>query len=250
MHLLLVRHGQSYINLDNWDGGYVDAGLTALGQQQAARLGQWLADNVQIVALYTSTMARTQETAACVTTATGVAAQPDDRLREFGNCYADGQPVPPEAMPVKYAEFWGTERPYTCIGPRAESWMLFRLRTGTFLDDIIARHGSSPPDTTVVVICHGGVIEAAFDYIFNIGPHRRVEVLTHSTGIVHFEYLPESHRESWRLHAHGLTLHLAQENGAWLGSRPVMRDASRQAPSPWSEPVTDSSPAEGTQDPD
>ena len=67
MHLLLVRHGQSYVNLKDWDQGYVDVGLTPLGQRQAASAAQWLAQNARIDALYTSTMARALETTAYVT---------------------------------------------------------------------------------------------------------------------------------------------------------------------------------------
>jgi len=61
LHLLLIRHGQSFVNLEDWEDGYVDAGLTPLGQRQAEKLAQWLAANVQLDALYTSTMARTLE---------------------------------------------------------------------------------------------------------------------------------------------------------------------------------------------
>lgn len=229
MHLLLVRHGQSYVNLADWTEGYVDAGLTPLGQQQAASLAAWMAKHVQISALYTSTMARTLETTAWIAKATGVIAQHDDRLREFGNCYANGAIVPPEAMPVQYAEFWGTERPYTCISQDGESWMLFRTRVGTFLDDVIARHGNNDAEKMVVIVCHGGVIDAVFDYIFNVGPVRRVEIWTHNTGIVHLEYCPDSGREIWRLHTHGLVHHLVNEQGEWLGSEPVLRDAHRRA---------------------
>lgn len=230
MHLLLVRHGQSYVNLEDWDGGYIDAGLTPLGQRQAESLSHWLAENIQIDALYTSTMARTLETTQYIEAATGLTAQQDDRLREFGNCYATGLAVPPEAMPVQYAEFWGTERPFTQISSDGESWMLFRARVSTFLNDILERHpnGDNQTDTTVVIVCHGGVIDVTFDYVFNIGPHRRVEILSHNTGIVHFEYREKPGRESWRLHAHGLAQHLWTDKGEWLGSRAMMRDASRK----------------------
>lgn len=226
MHLLLVRHGQSYVNLDDWDQGYIDTGLTPLGQQQAARVAAWMAENFRVDAVYTSTMRRTLETAAFLEAALERSAERDDRLREFGNCYADGEAVAPDDMPVLYAEFWGTERPYTPISARGESWMLFRLRVGRFLDDVLARHSASDPDTTVVIVCHGGVIDAVFDYVFNIGAQRQVEVWTHNTGIVHFEHRPESTREVWRLHAHGLVHHLSGENGEWFGSAPMLRNAS------------------------
>ena len=42
MQLYMIRHGQSYVNLKDWEGGNVDAGLTELGQQQAAALAEWL----------------------------------------------------------------------------------------------------------------------------------------------------------------------------------------------------------------
>jgi len=40
------------------------------------------------------------------------------------------------------------------------------------------------------------VIDAVFDYIFNIGPRRMAEVWTHNTGIVHWQYMPNSPREN------------------------------------------------------
>ena len=241
MHLLLIRHGQSFVNLEEWDQGYVDAGLTALGQRQAAAMARWLENNTRLEALYTSTMARTLETTAYVAAACRLTARPDDRLREFGNCYIDGTPVPPEAMPIKYPEWWGTTRPYTPLGERMESWVLFRLRVGAFLEDVVSQHPNGEPDATVAVICHGGVIDAAFEYAFNVGPYRRVEIWTHNTGIVHWEYRSESGREPWRLHAHDLVQHLITDQGEWLGSRSVLRDAGldsavrRASPVPPSE---------------
>lgn len=228
MHMLLIRHAQSYVNLDDWDQGFIDTGLTPLGEQQAEHLAKWMSEHITLTTLYTSTMARTLETAARVEAACRLVAQRDDRLREFGNCYADGSAIPPEAMPIQYAEFWGTERPYTPIQPGRESWLLFRARVGSFVDDLLAAYGRDA-QTTVAVICHGGVVDAVFDYVFNVGPHRRVEIWSHNTGIVHWEYLPEPGREPWRLHAHGMVHHLMTAEGNWLGSRAMLRDASRKS---------------------
>jgi broad specificity phosphatase PhoE len=222
VHLLLVRHGQSFINLEEWQEGFVDAGLTSLGKSQAESLGQWMAQNLHIDALYTSSMARALETAACLTAATGIPAQPDHRLREFGNCYADGTPVPSEAMPVQYPDFWGTERPYTRIGPNGESWVLFRGRVGSFLEEIVAKHGHAAPETTIGAVCHAGVVDVTFDHLFNIGPcDRRVEVWTQNSAVVHWEYVPDSHREAWRLHVHSLAYSLTDEDRErlWVGEQ-------------------------------
>lgn len=229
MHLLLIRHGQSFVNLEDWTGGFVDAGLTDLGKKQAKRLADWIAQNVHLDALYTSTMARTLETAAFLSAATGLTAQPDDRLREFGNCYANGLPVPAETMPVEYADFWGTERPHSRISADGESWMLFRVRVSAFLDDLLERYARLEPAQIVAVVCHGGVIDAAFDHVFNVGPRRRVEIWTYNTGIVHWEYQPDSGRESWRLHAHNLVHHFMDCAEEWPGSSPIMRTPNRQS---------------------
>ena len=65
MHLYLIRHGQSYVNLPDWDSGNVDEGLTELGQQQAAALAAWLPGKLpQVDVIYASTMKRARETRA------------------------------------------------------------------------------------------------------------------------------------------------------------------------------------------
>jgi hypothetical protein len=56
-----------------------------------------------------------------------------------------------------------------------------------------------------------------------------VEIWAHNTGIVHWEYFPDSRREMWRLHGHDLAHHLADDNGDWLAASPVLRGADRQA---------------------
>jgi broad specificity phosphatase PhoE len=58
-----------------------DPGLTALGRQQATRTGRWLSGR-GVRALRTSPMRRARETADCIAAVTGLAVQPDARLRE------------------------------------------------------------------------------------------------------------------------------------------------------------------------
>ncbi len=42
MNLIMIRHGQSFINLRDWEGGNSDTALTPLGLKQAAALAAWL----------------------------------------------------------------------------------------------------------------------------------------------------------------------------------------------------------------
>lgn len=207
MHLYMIRHGQSYVNLRSWKNGNTDEGLTDLGKRQAAALAAWLPGKLfEIDALYCSTMKRTRETAAPLLEAYDTPIRYDDRLREVGNNRFDHAPWPSEDLP-EYGEFWGSERPFSSITPDregGESFMHFRVRVGTFMEELIERHRGE----TVVVICHGGVIEAAHGHIFNIGPWQRCEVWTKNTGIAHFEYVEHPGRESWRLHYHNRFEHL------------------------------------------
>jgi len=207
MHLYLIRHGQSYVNLKDWTGGNRDTGLTELGHRQAAALGEWMpTEIISVDALYASTMQRAQETASYIARAYGVVIGNDDRLREIGNNRADHLPWPSDDLP-EYSDYWGSERPFASVTPAregGESLMHFRTRIGSFVEDMIEKHR----DQVVVAVCHGGVIELTFDHIFNIGPWRRCEVWCKNTGITRFEYVEHPRREMWRLHYHSRGDHL------------------------------------------
>lgn len=208
MHLYMIRHGQSYVNLAEWQGGNADEGLTELGQRQAAALGKWLPTEVeQIDVLYASTMARAQETAAYIAEAYDVPIISDDRIREIGNNRFDHAPWPADDLP-DYGDYWGSERPFDSITPTregGESLMHFRVRVGQFIEEIVEKHR----EQTVVVVCHGGVVELTYDHVFNIGPWRRCEVLTRNTGVTHFQLMAHPTREMWRLYYHSRVEHLA-----------------------------------------
>lgn len=209
MHLYMIRHGQSHVNLPEWNGGNSDEPLTRKGQAQALALADWLPNHLRkIDVIYASTMLRARETAAPLAKAYGQQIVFDDRLREIGNNRFDHTPWPSDNLP-EYGEYWGSERPFASITPRhenGESLMHFRVRLGMFIEEMIERHR----DETVVAVCHGGVIELTFDHVFNIGPRRPCEVWTHNTGITHFHYVQHPRRESWRIRFHSRIEHLAQ----------------------------------------
>ena len=209
MRLYLVRHGQSFVNLPDWVGGNADAGLTELGHRQAEALAAWLANKLPTIdALYASTMQRGRETVEHVARAYNCEVRYDDRLREVGNNRLDHSPFPNDVK-REYAEYWGSERPFSSVTPLTEggeSWMHFRIRVGQFVEDMLERHR----DQIVLAVCHGGVVEVAFDHIFNVGPWRRCEIWDHNTGITYFEYVEHPKREAWRLHYHNRIDHLRE----------------------------------------
>jgi broad specificity phosphatase PhoE len=206
MHLYMIRHGQSYVNLPDWKGGF-DEGLTELGQSQAAALASWMPGSVPHVdAIYCSTMKRARETAAPLADAYGLTISFDERLREVGTSRIDHTPWPSESL-LAYADYWASERPFASVTPDqegGESLMHFRTRVGLFVEELVSRHR----DQVVVAVGHGGVIEITFDHVFNVGAFRRCEVWNHNTGVAHFEYVAHPRRETWRLHAHNRVDHL------------------------------------------
>jgi len=208
MHLYMIRHGQSFVNLEEWDNGNLDEGLTELGHQQAAALARWLVKEIpQIDVLYASDMRRAKETVAPVAEAYGLPIQFDDRLREIGNNRLDHTAWPNDQLP-EYGDYWSSERPFspvTPLNPEGETFMHFRVRVGLAIEEMVEKHR----DQVVVAVCHGGVVEAAFDHIFNIGPWRRCEIWNRNTGVTYFEYVDHPLRETWRLHYHNAVIHFA-----------------------------------------
>lgn len=211
MHLYLIRHGQSFVNLADWTKGNTDEPLTELGQQQAAALAAFLPARLpQVDVIYASTMQRARETAEALARAYDMPICFDDRIRELGNNQIDHTAYTRESLPNQYVDFWATARPFapSMVGAdNVESWMHFRTRVGSFIESLAEKHRGQ----TVVAVCHGGVIEAAFQHIFNIGPWQRCEVWVSNTAVTHFQFVEHADRETWRLHSHNRTDHLTAE---------------------------------------
>lgn len=216
MHLYLIRHGQSPVNLADWPHGNSDEGLTALGRRQADAVARRMADELDGVdALYASTMRRARETADVVAAALGLPVVADDRIREIGNNRLDHSPWP--EVPTDYGDFWSTERPFASVTPavdRGESLMHFRTRVGAFLEHLWVHHAGG----TVVAVTHGGVVDAVFDHLFNVGPWRRCQVWTANAAVTHLEALDvdgdHPGPERWRLHRHNCIAHLSDIEAA------------------------------------
>ncbi|MEO1287423.1 MAG: histidine phosphatase family protein [Chloroflexota bacterium] len=199
MEIILIRHGQSHVNLPDWQTlDNLDAGLTEKGKQQAEALRDWFkANDHQADVLYTSTMQRTLETTAIIADTLGQKAIHDHRIREIPTVYPTGDIVQPKDIPRTYASDWANKAPFI---PRSsekegyESWMHFRTRIGQFTDAIIDLHFGQ----RVYVVAHGGMISAFFDNVFNVGPYRNADVHNYNTSWSRFRYR-NSTREPWRM---------------------------------------------------
>lgn len=86
-----VRHGQTAVNRDAQLQGRVDAELTPLGEEQAARLGAWFATRPAPARVLSSPLRRARQTADAIAAAYGLPVTVEDRLVELDYGDWDGK---------------------------------------------------------------------------------------------------------------------------------------------------------------
>lgn len=236
-HLYLIRHGESVANVEPLIAGMRgDAGLTPLGVAQAERLRDRLAATGEIVAdaLIASTLPRARQTAEIVAPALGLPIIWDDEVQELRPGEADGLSL------AEFHERYGSSEyeadPFRPMSPGGESWAGFLVRVGQAFRRITSEHDGQ----RVVVICHGGVIDASFQVLgeMNLLTPLRLEFGARNTSITHWQRRQREGRPPrWRLERYNDAAHLDLE--VWPASR-TERDAEAQHPSvplPQEEPL-------------
>lgn len=209
-HLYLIRHGQAVSNVEPIMAGMKgDKGLTPLGVRQAEQLRDRLAGGGEIKAdvLIASTLPRARQTAQIIAPALG-AAIPfllDDEVHELRVGEA-GDGLTHEQYSARFGWVDLDNEPLRPVDPGGESWGRFTLRVGEALTRITSEHRGK----TIVVVCHGGVIDASFLFFFQmptlVAPPAGFH--THNTSITHWEWDPHEKRGRWRLHRYNDHAHL------------------------------------------
>lgn len=160
--LYLIRHGRSDFDsaemLPTARGDQWDPPLSEEGRRQAGLLANRLQlMGLQTAAIYCSPLRRTRETVAPYAVAAGIDVTFDDELIEAHIGGWEGLPF--EEIVASDTELVHRIRNQQAIWSRApggESEGDFRARVVTALDRIVANHA----DRDVVVVAHGGVINA------------------------------------------------------------------------------------------
>jgi probable phosphoglycerate mutase len=193
-HLYLIRHGESIPQVSDV---LCDEGLTPLGVCQAERLRDRLAVSRELEAdvLISSTLVRARQTAEIIAPALQLPILYDDELQEIRLGEAEGLPY--EEFKNKYGERDFMHDPFNSVVPGAENWGQFVLRVGTALDRITRQYAGK----TIVLVCHGGVIDCSFLYFFNMGTLflPNAHFFTQNTSLTYWRRRYNEGKSRWRL---------------------------------------------------
>jgi 2,3-bisphosphoglycerate-dependent phosphoglycerate mutase len=167
--LILVRHGQQ-----RWPEGpnpaaseWVDPPLSETGQRQAEIVGEALAGE-EVDAVYCSHLERAHQTGRHIGRHFGIEPEVLNELREIelfrdlphGKSVRD---MAPEPVLRGMRERFVQERSWD-VYPYSESSAELRHRVVTVIEGIAAMHAGA----TVVIACHGGVINAYIGHVLGI----------------------------------------------------------------------------------
>lgn len=153
--LIVVRHGQTDLNREPRFQGQIDAPLNALGQMQALRLSQRLADE-RIDALLASDLTRTRQTAAPLSERLGLSPTLSTALREqrFGAFEGLSFTEVIERYPGDWNR-WLEHDPDFSPPAGGECVRSFHARVIAAVRDLVRQHAGR----TLAVITHGGVLD-------------------------------------------------------------------------------------------
>ena len=158
MEIMLLRHGESEGNAQGRMQGRRDYPLSALGREQAARAGAFIASSgLDFAAVYSSPLKRAHETAQIVT-ACGVRPEPvlDEDLPEIGAGQIEGL----NETEIRAAHPLFMDRPLTHTGDfqdyGGESYNDVQARVLRLWARLEARHRA--PEERVLLVGHGGFL--------------------------------------------------------------------------------------------
>jgi probable phosphoglycerate mutase len=204
--LVLVRHGESNVTVNRVIGGYRSCtGLSELGRRQADRLRERLATTLELTAdvLLSSNFPRAIETAEAIAPAFG------NPTIEIDPGFGEHDPGPEiDGMTFEgYVERFGVPdwtNPDVEVFPGGETVAAFHRRVGDALASTLEVHRGK----SIIVACHGGVVDATFRHLLRTASTGSFELHTLNTSLTEFTTAPSG---EWRLkryndaaHLHGL----------------------------------------------
>lgn len=209
-HLYIIRHGEALSAAQKMMG---NTRLSPLGVKQAERLRDRLAATKEIKAdvLISSTMLRARHTAEIVAPALGLPIIFDEEIEEHRD--GDGEKLSSKEFQALFNAVSFEDMPFSRIANGGESRIEFTSRVSHALHRITHDYEGK----TIVLICHGGIVDVSFQLFIGINAFHFPNALynTHNTSITHWhkatlEWLPPPPR--WVLERYNDVMHLRDLN--------------------------------------
>jgi 2,3-bisphosphoglycerate-dependent phosphoglycerate mutase len=205
--LVLVRHGESKVTVDHVVGGPRSCtGLSPLGRQQAERLrDRWAAaPEFTPDVLMASQYSRARETAEILAPAFGgIELVCDDGFGEHDpGPECDGMTF--KEMLARYPDIvsrWDSGDPFATTFPGGETIAAFQYRVGAAVRRLVEGHEGR----TIVIACHGGVIEAVLRLALKAPGMGQFQIVTRNASITDLSLVKPN---LWRLERYNDAAHL------------------------------------------
>lgn len=208
-NLYIIRHGEAICNVSTvYHGVGSCEGLTDRGRAQVERLAARLENglpggSLKADVLYSSTIARARETAEPVGEALRLPIKWEDDLQEFRHT-DEVEGMSWEEIEQRFGPIIHDD-PYTSLVPGGESWASFSDRVGSVLSKIVRQNDGK----TIVVVAHGGVIDAAFSRFMNFGTRTPVRFWTENSSLTYWRKSERVAAANWFLMRYNDVTHLA-----------------------------------------
>ena len=184
-----------------------DEGLSPLGKVQAQRLRDRLAGTGEIKAdvLISSPLPRARQTAEIIAPVLGLEPIFASEIEEMRSGEAYG--LPREEFERRYPEVDHEMDPFQRLAPGAENLGEFLLRVAGALERITHQYEGK----TLVLVCHGGVIDSSLVYFFKMGwpTVPSTQLYIQNTGITHWQKNSNKQGKAvWKLRRYNDIMHL------------------------------------------
>lgn len=189
MRLIVVRHGETFYNIEDRLTGQSDIPLSPLGERQAACVGAYLAGE-KLDCIVSSDLQRARITAQAIAAYHGLAVEEDPDIREIALGSWEGR-LSSEIAAVEPEQVAQWQASSATIAPGGgETLLELHTRVARAVDRWYARY----PAGSVVWVAHGGLLGVLLCHLLQIDIRRRRQFHFENASISEFLYTSTSMR--------------------------------------------------------
>ena len=176
-HVFFIRHGQTEWNVEHRIAGITDVALTETGRRQAEETGKAiLAQGIEADAILHSPLQRAADTAAILSSVTGIPCRPEPRMREqdFGRW---------EGRRTDSEDFLADKQRFACRCGGGESMLQVAQRIYNLMDEL-----KKQPEKVFILVAHNGVARIVKTYFQDMSNEEFATFTVKNGEILRFDF--------------------------------------------------------------